>query len=198
VNDNARVYPDDDETRGRIGRIEALIDELERTADPAARRQAQALLQAVLEFHGAALGRILAMAGATGPPGRALIAAMAGDDLVSNLLMLHGLHPDSLEERVARALDQIRPRLGAHGGDVELVGIEAGVVRLRMKGSCHSCPSSSATLTQTIEDALYAAAPDAAGLDVEGIVDPAVPPLVTLGPTLHGATGQAPLRRDPE
>jgi len=49
-----------------------------------------------------------------------------------------------LEEdvRVTRALENVRPQLQSHGGDVELLGLDGGVVRLRMRGSCHGCPSS--------------------------------------------------------
>ena len=73
---------------------------------------------------------------------------------------MHGLHPDDVETRVARALDGVRPYLGSHGGDVELVGLtDDGVVRLRMLGSCDGCPSSSVTLTLAVETAIRDAAP---------------------------------------
>ena len=67
---------------------------------------------------------------------------MTDDELVSHLLLLHGLHPVSLGDRVLDALDEVRPYLESHGGDVELVGMEGPVVRLRMQGSCSGCPSS--------------------------------------------------------
>jgi hypothetical protein len=43
-------------------------------------------------------------------------------------------------------------------------------VRLRLNGSCHGCPSSQATLRYTIEEAIYAAAPDVAAIQVEGVI----------------------------
>jgi Fe-S cluster biogenesis protein NfuA len=92
--------------------------------------------------------------------------------LISSLLLLHGLHPQDLEERVAAALERVRPDLHAHGGDVELLSIDDGVVRLRMQGNCDGCPSSAATLKFTIEQAIYAAAPDVAAIEVEGIESP--------------------------
>ena len=61
--------------------------------------------------------------------------------------------------------------LRSHHGDVELVGIMSGVVRLRMQGSCHGCPSSALTLKNAIEEAIYAAAPEVAEIAVEGVVD---------------------------
>ena len=56
----------------------------------------------------------------------ATLAALTADDLVSSLLVIHGLHPQDLETRVAAALDSVRPYLGSHGGNVELMDISAG------------------------------------------------------------------------
>jgi Fe-S cluster biogenesis protein NfuA len=171
--------------------IEALIEELERTADPATQAQARAIVQAVLEFHAAALGRLMghvAAAGASSGADRDLLETLARDELVASLLLLHDLHPHDQGTRVARALDQVRPQLRAHGGDVELLGLDGGVVRLRMQGSCHGCPSSSVTLRELIETTLYNAAPDIAAIEVEGAAtagDAPVPPLVTIGSLGH-------------
>ena len=65
-----------------------------------------------------------------------------------------------LETRVLNALDKSRPLLHSHGGDVELLSVEGGVVKLRLQGSCRSCPSSTVTLKQAIEKAIYEEAPD--------------------------------------
>ena len=83
------------------------------------------------------------------------------------LLLLHGLHPLGMEDRVLQALEQVRPALKTHHGGVELIGVFDGVVRLRLVGSCHGCPSSSVTMKQTIEEAILARAPDVAGVEVE-------------------------------
>jgi Fe-S cluster biogenesis protein NfuA len=96
---------------------------------------------------------------------------LAADPLVANLLMLHNLHPVDLPTRVEQALVKVRPLLHSHGGDVELLGIEEGQVRLRLQGSCHGCPSSAMTLKHAIEEAILEFAPDIAGLDVAGVVD---------------------------
>jgi Fe-S cluster biogenesis protein NfuA/nitrite reductase/ring-hydroxylating ferredoxin subunit len=91
---------------------------------------------------------------------------------VSSLLLLHGLHPLDLETRVAQALEQVRPYMRSHGGGVDLLEITGeGVIRLRLEGTCHGCPSSRVTLKFAVEKAIYAAAPDAAGLEVEGSAD---------------------------
>ncbi|KAF0209078.1 MAG: nitrogen-fixing NifU domain-containing [Actinobacteria bacterium] len=56
-----------------------------------------------------------------------------------------------VKERVQEVLDRIRPALQADGGDVELVDIEGGVVKVRLVGACAGCPMSQMTLTNGVE-----------------------------------------------
>jgi Fe-S cluster biogenesis protein NfuA len=76
------------------------------------------------------------------------------------MFLLHSLHPDDIETRVVRGLEAVRPYLKSHGGDCELVSVRDGIVRLKLHGTCGSCPSSSLTLKNAVEEALYEAAPD--------------------------------------
>jgi Fe-S cluster biogenesis protein NfuA len=162
----------------RLGQIEVLIQEIESFADPAAQASARAAIQALMELHGAGLEHMLEIAARAGAAGNAIIEGFAGDDLVGSLLLLYGLHPVALETRVMQALDKSRPYLRSHGGNVELLGITPeGVVQLRLEGSCHGCPSSAMTLKLAIEEQIYAAAPDVAAIEVEGMVErPAASP----------------------
>jgi Fe-S cluster biogenesis protein NfuA len=80
-------------------------------------------------------------------------------------------------DRVSQALEGVRPFLGQHGGDVELLSVADDRVRLRMLGSCHGCPSSSITLKMAVEKAILEAAPEIEGIDVateepEGVSTP--------------------------
>jgi Fe-S cluster biogenesis protein NfuA/nitrite reductase/ring-hydroxylating ferredoxin subunit len=109
--------------------------------------------------------------------------AFAEDELVSHLMLLHGLHPLDVETRVIRALEEVRPYLQSHGGNVELLGVEGGVARLRMQGSCDGCPSSAVTLKLAIEEAVQKAAPDLEGIEAEGVAEPE--PNIVAGPTLR-------------
>jgi len=77
-----------------------------------------------------------------------------------------------VETRVARALEEVRPYLQSHGGNVELLGIDGGVARLRLQGSCQGCPSSIMTLKLAIEEAIRKAAPDLEGIEAEGLAEP--------------------------
>ena len=56
-----------------------------------------------------------------------------------------------MKERIETALADIRPSLQAAGGDVELVGVENGIVKVRLTGACSGCPMSQMTLKQGIE-----------------------------------------------
>jgi Fe-S cluster biogenesis protein NfuA/nitrite reductase/ring-hydroxylating ferredoxin subunit len=97
-------------------------------------------------------------------------ARLADDEVVASLMLLHGVYPVPIEDRVNEALDGIRPYMDSHGGDVQLLGVEDGVARLRLEGSCSGCASSQATLELAIEGALEEHVPDLLGIDVEGVV----------------------------
>ena len=58
---------------------------------------------------------------------------------------------DDLKERVEKSLDTIRPALMADGGNVELVDVKEGIVKVRLQGACGTCPSALMTLKQGIE-----------------------------------------------
>jgi Fe-S cluster biogenesis protein NfuA/nitrite reductase/ring-hydroxylating ferredoxin subunit len=135
-------------------------------------------MRLVVDLYGAGLGRIVEIVDAAGPAGDAIASAMADDELVASVLLIHGLHPDDLATRVRKALTRVRPYLGSHGGDVEVVAVDerAGAVRLRMTGSCESCPSSIITVKLAVEGAIRDAAPEVTSIEVEGVTAPAAPP----------------------
>ena len=138
-------------------RIQTLLDSCA-AGGTAAQERAQQLVREVVGLYGAGLERIME----AGDPG--LAERLATDDLVASLLLVHGLHPHDVHRRVSDALDRVRPYLGSHGGDVDLLGITDGPqgarVLLAFKGSCKSCPSSAVTLELAVQDAVRAAAPE--------------------------------------
>jgi Fe-S cluster biogenesis protein NfuA/nitrite reductase/ring-hydroxylating ferredoxin subunit len=177
-------------------KIERLIRKIENLPDPAARTSALELMQALMEFHGAGLDRMMEIVAESGEVGYAIFDDFAGDELVGSLLLLYGLHPLSVDTRVTQALDKVRPYLDSHGGNVELLSITDGVVKLRMEGSCKSCPSSAMTLKLAIEEAIYAAAPDVMTIDAEGVTEqPSATGFVQIGKSqgnfTNGSNGSA-------
>jgi Fe-S cluster biogenesis protein NfuA/nitrite reductase/ring-hydroxylating ferredoxin subunit len=146
-------------------RIETLLD-ASSAGGVVARERAEQLCREVVDLYGAGLERIVAMVAKT--HNHALMEQFASDELIASLLLVHGLHPHDVETRVRTALDSVRPYLGSHGGDVELIAVENDVVRLRLTGSCKSCPSSSVTLELAVKDAVQAAAPETTDIEVVG------------------------------
>jgi Fe-S cluster biogenesis protein NfuA len=65
-----------------------------------------------------------------------------------------------MKEKVEEALKLIRPMLQADGGDVELVDVIDGVVKVRLKGACGGCPMSQMTLTRGVETTVKRAVPE--------------------------------------
>lgn len=153
------------EFHARLQRLEALLHEVEHWTDPAAQERLREIVQAILDLHRAGLERMFDRLDA------AILNECAGDEVVAGMLLLHGLHPLGLEARVRQALEEVRPALRSHGGDVELLEVSDGIVRLRLEGNCHGCPSSAATMRQTVEEAIFGKAPDVLAVEVEGMVE---------------------------
>lgn len=58
---------------------------------------------------------------------------------------------ETTEKKVQKALAEIRPRIQADGGDIELVAVEKGIVKVRLQGACSGCPMAALTLKQGVE-----------------------------------------------
>jgi Fe-S cluster biogenesis protein NfuA/nitrite reductase/ring-hydroxylating ferredoxin subunit len=176
---------DDQGLRERVARMETLLGEIEALKDPNARSKAAEVVQVLLELYGEGLARMMETI-AEREGGDKVFEVFAEDELVSHLLLLHGLHPLDVEARVVKALEEVRPYLQSHGGNVEFLGVEGGVARLRMQGSCSGCPSSTMTLKLAIEEAIQKTAPDLEGIEAEGVAEePKLAPTIVAGPTLR-------------
>jgi Fe-S cluster biogenesis protein NfuA len=178
----------DAERQRRAERIEMLIREVSMFTNTHARETTEELMQCILDMYGEGLARILELTMQAEEAGFPLVRAFTRDELIGSLLLIHDLHPVDLKTRIARALDEVRPRLVLHGGNVEFIRLENNVAYLRLEGSCHGCPSSTVTLKQLIEEAIYKAAPDLEGLEVEGVagatgvaINSTNPPGITCG-----------------
>ena len=170
-----------------LPRVQELQAKLDSAGDPATRELAEELVSAVVQMYGAGLERIVDSLLAAGEEGRRLAVALAEEEQVAALLMIHDLHPVPLLERVQGALEQVRPYMESHGGNVELLSLEQGVARISLRGSCSNCAASTVTLELAIKQALEQAAPDLEGLEVEGMTDAAAG--THTGPSLPLAGG---------
>ena len=67
---------------------------------------------------------------------------------------------NEVDEKVKAAIGRIRPLLQGHGGDIEFVDYEDGVVSVRLRGACVGCPMAQITLTQGVERRLKEEVPE--------------------------------------
>ncbi|GAA1853924.1 hypothetical protein GCM10009687_20970 [Asanoa iriomotensis] len=161
-------------------RIEALI-----TASAAggavARDRAEELVRLVVDLYGAGLERLLELLHEHGALGDDVLDALAGDELVASLLLVHGLHPESASTRVAKALAAAAP-----GGEAALIDITPeGIARVRLTASgCSSAP-----LKAAVESAVADAAPEVVTIEVLA-GDPAAGPIIPVG-SLFSRVGPA-------
>ena len=159
----------DEHPEALVARVQELQMALDGAEDGPPRQLAEQLVAAVVQMYGSGLERILDALFAAGEEGERLAVSLTGDTLVSTLLLIHDLHPVPLEDRVQAALDSVRPYMESHGGNVELLGLEQGVAKIHLQGSCSDCSASAVTLELAIKQALEDAAPDLDGLEVLGV-----------------------------
>ncbi len=153
--------------RIKAERIDELVGNLDGIADPHIQSTARELIQSVMEMHADGLKRLLQIISQSGERSAEILRQLGDDELVGALLAVHDLHPVDLRIRIAQAVDKAQPHLQKLGGEAELIGIEEGNVRLRIRSSGHGCGSTAGTLEAAVEDAIYSAAPDLASLVIE-------------------------------
>jgi Fe-S cluster biogenesis protein NfuA/nitrite reductase/ring-hydroxylating ferredoxin subunit len=119
-----------------VAELETLVRTLEREGD----ERALLLLELVDAIHRPALR---------------LVAAGEFDHPIAQAVMgMYGLTELEGEELVEGALDEVRPYIESHGGEVELLEVEDGVVRVRLSGACVGCAGSAMTLKRGVEEVL--------------------------------------------
>jgi Fe-S cluster biogenesis protein NfuA/nitrite reductase/ring-hydroxylating ferredoxin subunit len=145
-----------------VAELEALVETLEREGD----ERALLLLQLVDAIHRPALERIA--------------AGDTEDPIAQALLQMYDIAPPDDEVLVEEALDEVRPYIDSHGGKVELLGVDDGIVKLRMSGSCAGCAASAMTLKRGIEAALRARYPGFREVIAEESAEQATPELLQI------------------
>jgi len=149
----------------RLDMIERGVRELDAVSDPGVRVVVQQLVEASLEIHARSLERLLEIVDRSGTSGPSIVDQLGRDPLVGPLLVLHSLHPCSLEERVRDALESVGPALRSKHATAELSAVTDGRVRVRLLGG----PEEKAI----VERAILEAAPDAA-IEIEGAAETVV------------------------
>ncbi len=176
------------EFQAHTERIDNLVQRVTETMDGDARDTALELLQAVMDLHGNVMARIVEVLEAS-ETGRASLARLGADPLVCGLLVLYGVHPVALEQRVAQAVERAGIRLKKQNASVELLSVSEGVVRLKIEASGHGCGNSPDAVKQTVEQAILESAPEVVGIVAEGLATASgFVPLSTIQPAAKEET----------
>jgi Fe-S cluster biogenesis protein NfuA len=145
-----------EEVMPRVGEI---YDELMSHPDAGIRDRVEEMMDLVDAFHREGLGRLVEMIRLW--RGEVFLESVADDDVTGYFLSAYdfGEAPDdrdrlAAEEAVDAAVEELRPMIESHGGMIVVEEIKDGVVKVQMLGSCDGCPSSAATLTGGMEEAL--------------------------------------------
>ncbi|MEV4442462.1 NifU family protein [Streptomyces sp. NPDC049577] len=153
----------DETAREHVSRTEALLAGLDDLADAPAGDQAAQALQAVVALYGECLARVM------GHADGALAGALAADELVGHLLLVHDLHPDPVEIRVRRGL----AAAGEGGVEAELIAVEGAVARVRVRARGCGSAGSAESARQAVRDAVCWAAPEIERVEAEADGGPA-------------------------
>jgi Fe-S cluster biogenesis protein NfuA len=163
-----------------LPRIADLAETLAEHEDEAVANTAVELLDWIDVFHANGVGRMVEMLREW--RGEILLEAVAADPVAGALLRAYGLGDDAdldaARVSVQTALAEVRPYLHSHGGDMEVVHLEDGVVRLKLHGSCDGCTASDATIIEQVEAALREHWVDFRRVEVEEMTAEAHPPPV--------------------
>lgn len=148
---------DDPAIRTLLAALNDQLDQLEALPGPVS-ELGLAVVAGVAEIYGQALIRTLELADP------AAVERMLGDELIAHLLALHGIHPESVETRLGRVIDELRAAVSDRGGTVELDRLDetVAVVRVALGGRA----SRSADVEQTVRRAVMTAVPELANVTI--------------------------------
>jgi len=163
-----------------LPRIAELAERLAEHVDKDVSDTAIEMLDWIDVFHANGVGRMVEMLREW--RGEILLEAVAADPVAGALLAAYGLGDDTdldaARVSVQAALAEVRPYLHSHGGDMEVVHLEDGVVRLKLHGSCDGCTASDATIIEQVETALKEHWIDFRRIEVEEMTAEPHPPPV--------------------
>lgn len=172
------AQPEDRDVEALAEALDDAMAALAELTDPSAQRVAGAVRSAMDDVHRAALVHVVRRL-REDPRGKELLFEMVDEPVVRMVLLMHGIiRPDPMT-LARQALDQVRPQLQSHGGDVELVRIEDGTAFVRLSGACNGCSMSAVTMRNGVEQALTAQVPGIVGVEV--LPNEPGPTLIPLG-----------------
>jgi len=148
---------DDQEVRALLGALNDQLDQLEAMPGPVS-ELGLTVVAGVAEIYGQALIRTLELADP------AAVERMLDDELIAHLLALHGIHPESVEKRLTRVIDELRAAVSDQGGTVELDRLDETVAVVRVALGARA--SRSADVEHTVRRAVMTAVPELANVRI--------------------------------
>jgi Fe-S cluster biogenesis protein NfuA len=148
---------DDPAVRALLGTLNDQLDQLEAMPGPVSELGLTAVA-GVAEIYGQALIRTLELADP------AAVERMLDDELIAHLLALHGIHPESVEKRLTRVIDELRAAVSDQGGTVELDRLDETVAVVRVALGPRA--SRSADVEHTVRRAVMTAVPELANVTI--------------------------------
>jgi len=148
---------DDSAVRALLGTLNDQLDQLEAMPGPVSELGLTAVA-GVAEIYGQALIRTLELADP------AAVERMLDDELIAHLLALHGIHPESVEKRLTRVIDELRAAVSDQGGTVELDRLDETVAVVRVALGARA--SRSADVEHTVRRAVMTAVPELANVRI--------------------------------
>lgn len=174
---------DAEELNQLTARLDRILESVADRAEPEVSRAVAELLDGLQRVHAEGLRR-LAQLLAREPE---LLERSLDDPVISNLFYLYDLAVVDAEERVEEALTSARVMARSHGGELELVSVEDGRVRLRIRWAHDSVSREPETLREGIEWALRERLPGFRGVVVEGLDLEEAEPAADAGPDARGS-----------
>jgi hypothetical protein len=162
----------DEELEHESAAIERSLEVLRDLVPLPAWQRVEGVLRRVVNLYGIGLGRALDHARAAGARVDELAERVATDELLGSLLLLHGLHPLSTEERVRRALEPVRRELGAAEDALTLVSVEGDVVHLSADGALGGGAMSHTLVESIVKRVIESAAPEVSSIVIDGLSRP--------------------------
>jgi Fe-S cluster biogenesis protein NfuA len=148
---------DDSAVRALLGALNEQLDQLEAMPGPVS-ELGLTVVAGVAEIYGQALIRTLELADP------AAVERMLDDELIAHLLALHGIHPESVEKRLTRVIDELRAAVSDQGGTVELDRLDETVAVVRVALGARA--SRSADVEHTVRRAVMTAVPELANVTI--------------------------------
>jgi len=159
-------------------RIDQLLERLQSSVAAGLWSQIEELVRALTDLYGAGLTRSVELAeqwadSAGMGAARDFRVALASDELVASLLVLHDAHPDGLTVRAERAVAAAAPSALSNGGQIRLVGVESesGIVLVSVMATGSGCSFDPVALVDEVRKTLWDALPDAGRIEVDLVID---------------------------